>query len=83
MGKFSGAAAINDRGQVIGSSGSMFVNDRGDTIGNSESAFLWQNGTMTDLGVLPGDNRSSAVAINNRGQIVGVSYDRRHALRRR
>jgi probable HAF family extracellular repeat protein len=71
----SAAAGINDRGLVIGSSGSMFANDRGDTVGNRESAFLWQNGTMTNLGVLPGDNRSSAVAINNRGQIVGVSYD--------
>ena len=36
-------------------------------------AFLWQNGVMTDLGVLPGDEDSGASAINNLGQIVGSS----------
>ena len=36
-------------------------------------AFLWQNGVMTDLGVLPGDEDSGAAAINNLGQIVGSS----------
>ena len=36
-------------------------------------AFLWQNGVMTDLGVLPGDEDSGAGAINNLGQIVGSS----------
>ena len=29
---------------------------------------------MTDLGVVPGDLASHAVAINNRGQVVGVSH---------
>ena len=36
-------------------------------------AFLWENGVMTDLGVLPGDEDSGASAINNVGQIVGSS----------
>ena len=36
-------------------------------------AFLWQNGVMTDLGLLPGDEDSGAAAINNAGQIVGSS----------
>ena len=36
-------------------------------------AFLWQNGVMTDLGVLPGDEDSGASAINSLGQIVGSS----------
>jgi len=72
--QYSGAVAINDRGQVVGSSGSSFRNDRGDTIGQSASAFLWQNGKMTDLGALPGDLASDGGAINNRGQIVGVSH---------
>ena len=36
-------------------------------------AFLWQNGVMTDLGVLPGEEDSGASAINNLGQIVGSS----------
>ena len=36
-------------------------------------AFLWQDGVMTDLGVLPGKEDSGASAINNLGQIVGSS----------
>ena len=36
-------------------------------------AFLWQDGVMTDLGVLPGQEDSGASAINNLGQIVGSS----------
>jgi len=34
-------------------------------------AFLWQNGKLTDLGVLPHGAESRANAINARGQIVG------------
>jgi uncharacterized membrane protein len=29
---------------------------------------------ITDLGTLPGDKYSEAVAVNDRGQVVGVSY---------
>jgi probable HAF family extracellular repeat protein len=36
-------------------------------------AFFWQNGVMTDLGVLPGKEDSGASAINDLGQIVGSS----------
>jgi len=36
-------------------------------------AFLWQNGSRQDLGVLPGHNASSALAINDEGQVVGWS----------
>jgi probable HAF family extracellular repeat protein len=38
-------------------------------------AFLWQNGTTTDLGTLPGDTSSFAYAINDTGQVVGQSCD--------
>jgi probable HAF family extracellular repeat protein len=36
-------------------------------------AYVWQNGVMTDLGTLPGDEDSFARAINNNGIIVGTS----------
>jgi len=61
-GSHSQALAINDRGQVVGTS---------DAGGGGYHAFLWQNGVMTDLGTLGGI--SQAVAINASGQIVGNS----------
>src|SRR5947207_3001056 len=36
-------------------------------------AFLWQNGTMTNLGVLAGHNYSEGNAVNDSGQVVGSS----------
>ncbi|WHZ18329.1 MAG: hypothetical protein OJF55_000478 [Rhodanobacteraceae bacterium] len=66
------ANAINDRGEVVGSSGLP-----GDDPANGpQRAFLWRHGKMTNLGALPGDTKSAAVAINNRGQITGVSLDK-------
>ena len=35
--------------------------------------FLWQDGVMTDLGLLPGDTAGTAYSINRQGQIVGRS----------
>jgi probable HAF family extracellular repeat protein len=62
------AWAINDRGQVVGSS---------DLAGDATfHAFLWTNAArMKDLGTLPGDVASSAAAINERGDVVGISLD--------
>ena len=59
----SEATAINDRGQIVGSS----VN-----AADNKHAFLWQNGKMADLGTL-GGIYSTATSINDRGQIVGAS----------
>jgi probable HAF family extracellular repeat protein len=61
-GDLSRAAAINETGQVVGSS---------DLIG-ARHAFLWQNGAMQDLGTL-GGKFSDAYDINNNGQVVGYS----------
>ena len=62
------AFVINDRGQVAGkvrsADGSTYV------------AALWQpDGTLTNLGILPGDFAAFATGINNRGQVVGNTFD--------
>lgn len=66
----SGSAIANDvseLGRVVGYS----FNASG-----QRRAFLWKNGEMRDLGVLPGESDSEATAINEAGQIVGVSGNR-------
>jgi len=70
-GQSSYAASINDHGQVVGQS----LNPS-----NQMRAFRWTpstpNGTvgrMIDLGSLPGCPLSAASAINNQGQVVGLS----------
>lgn len=40
---------------------------------NPNRAFMYKDGKATDLGTLPGHVYSAAYAINDRGQIVGVS----------
>ena len=64
-GDASAALGINDRGQVVGWSQ--------DSDGRTQ-AFVWQNGTMTGLGFLPGGTTSVANAIGDQGQIAGYSY---------
>jgi probable HAF family extracellular repeat protein len=61
-GSNSYVSAINDRGQIVGSSR---------TSSGQENAFLWENGTMKILDSLPGTSSREATGINNRGQIVG------------
>jgi probable HAF family extracellular repeat protein len=66
-GTVNAALDINNRGQVIGNS---------DLYGNAVThTFLWQGGTMSDLGTLPGDVDSFAGGINDAGQVVGESCD--------
>jgi probable HAF family extracellular repeat protein len=55
---------INDRGEIAG----VTV----DALGRGR-AVVWRNGTVTDLGTLPGETQSVAYAINNRGQVAGTS----------
>lgn len=64
--------AINQHGEVVG-----FANVPGGATPGSfhEHAFLWtRSGGMRDLGTLPGDTRSQALGINDRGQVVGLSH---------
>ena len=63
------AYAINSHNQVVGQA----VNSDGIPL-----AALWQDNTVTSLGpLLPGDVASFATSINNRGQVVGSSFDSR------
>ena len=62
-GTWSRAHAINERGEVVGSSC---------TTNCLATAFYWSEATgQVDLGGLPGYTRSGAYAINNRGQVFG------------
>jgi probable HAF family extracellular repeat protein len=63
---FSSASSINDRGQIVG-----YGSELGP--GQSHHAMLWDHGTITDLGTLTDGGTSMAVAINERGQIAGIS----------
>ena len=65
----TGAEAFgnNNRGQIVG-----FVGAPDSGIPN---AALWQNGTLTNLGLLPGDLGGIASGINDKGQVVGSNFD--------
>src|SRR5437773_12122774 len=66
-GKFGSTypAAINDAGQVCGTS---------DALNGIRHAFLWtSSGGMQDLGTLQGGNYSRSEAMNANGDVVGAS----------
>jgi probable HAF family extracellular repeat protein len=64
---------INERGDVVGFSNPPGDGTAGDFIAH---AFIVPDGAAaaTDLRTLPGDALSEAFAINERGQVVGVSF---------
>lgn len=64
------AIAINDKGQVVGTSG-VCAAPTSFTLG--VHAVLWQRGSVTDLGGFGGVMNNSGLAINNAGQVVGIS----------
>jgi len=64
-GQASIATAINNLGEIVGSS------QRSD---GTVASFFWENGTMHDIGRVGGDDRGRAWAINDLGEVVGLSY---------
>src|ERR1700733_7025153 len=64
------AYAINDHGQAVG-----YVST---TDGSTIVASLWPNGVhgaVKNLGILPGDSAAFATGINNRGEVVGSTFN--------
>ena len=68
LGQAGGAAyAMNEHGQSVG----YVTSADGTTIVPS----VWQNGGVTGLPILPGDGAAFATGINNRGQVVGSTFN--------
>jgi probable HAF family extracellular repeat protein len=68
---YSEARGINERGQIMGLSG-MWTNTPFPCDAGACNAVLWENGTITDLG-MPITYFDEHYGINNRGQIVFAS----------
>lgn len=66
------ALGLNDQGQVVGWTTIDGCTAQGHPC---RRAFLWDDGVMTNLGLLAGDEESVARAINNAGFVVGTSED--------
>lgn len=63
----SGAADINDRGEIVGW---LYT-------GGPEHAFLYSGGVMTDIGPSITKGGSVATGINNHGHVVGWAYQQK------
>ena len=63
-GGYARPSDINDNNQIVGVSSG----------GNASRAVIWENDLIASIGTL-GGNKSSAIQINNIGQIVGNSTD--------
>jgi probable HAF family extracellular repeat protein len=65
----AGAAQINDQSDVVGFSGTCGT----PTGAVAAHAVVWRNGSVFNLGGLGGVMNNAAFAINNSGQIAGIS----------
>jgi probable HAF family extracellular repeat protein len=65
---FSEAHDINNQGLIVGTAV--------DSTTNLSQAVIWKEGQVIPLGTLPGDDFSVAFAVNDRGQVVGISGNR-------
>jgi probable HAF family extracellular repeat protein len=73
-------AAINNQGEIAGFS-DLPGDVKSGVLTPNFHAVLWtKEHVIHDLGTLPGDSLSEATGINDRGQIVGVSFPSSHAF---
>lgn len=71
---------MNNNGEIAGFS-DLSGDVSGGMLNANFHAVLWtKDHQIHDLGTLPGDNMSEATGINDKGQIVGVSYPSSHAF---
>src|SRR6266700_474543 len=65
------APIVSNSGAVIGIADTLLPDPACPSDCFIVHAFRWEKGVLTDLGPIPGGNGSLALAINDRGQIVG------------
>jgi len=70
-GTWSIAGGIGSQGIYI--AGTSELRGANPTTGRPAHAFLYRNGTRTDFGALPGGDYSTAMGVNNNGEVVGYS----------
>ena len=66
------ALGINNRGQIVGGAETS-TQDSCSIFFQQVEAVLWENGQVQELPLFPGDQDGFANAINDRGQVVGVT----------
>ena len=66
---------MNNRGQAVGVAENATLDPSCATPGLEGRPVIWEKGAVQELPTFPGDEDGTALSINDRGQVVGVSTD--------